>query len=162
MAGTALKRLMAEYKQLTLNPPEGIVAGPANEENFFEWEALIMRRRDRTRTSTVPLQGKKKKKRIRSIVVWPGDGVLRQLGSRVRNNLQIRSNQGRRTDTRIPTWILRVMKQQLSYESKMKKDRKGQHGLIKGSAGGVEAGQVLALRCFMEFEPTLKLLQVTG
>ncbi|XP_063789148.1 ubiquitin-conjugating enzyme E2 G2 isoform X1 [Pseudophryne corroboree] len=43
MAGTALKRLMAEYKQLTLNPPEGIVAGPINEENFFEWEALIMR-----------------------------------------------------------------------------------------------------------------------
>ncbi|KAK1903157.1 Ubiquitin-conjugating enzyme E2 G2 [Dissostichus eleginoides] len=42
MAGTALKRLMAEYRQLTLNPPEGIVAGPANEENFFEWEALIM------------------------------------------------------------------------------------------------------------------------
>ncbi|XP_077128266.1 ubiquitin-conjugating enzyme E2 G2 isoform X1 [Ranitomeya variabilis] len=42
MAGTALKRLMAEYKQLTLNPPEGIVAGPINEENFFEWEALIM------------------------------------------------------------------------------------------------------------------------
>ena len=32
---------MAEYKQLTLNPPEGIVAGPLNEENFFEWEALI-------------------------------------------------------------------------------------------------------------------------
>lgn len=23
------------------NPPEGIVAGPINEENFFEWEALI-------------------------------------------------------------------------------------------------------------------------
>jgi len=41
MAGTALKRLMAEYRQLTLNPPEGIVAGPLNEENFFEWEALI-------------------------------------------------------------------------------------------------------------------------
>jgi len=33
---------MAEYKQLTLNPPDGIVAGPINEENFFEWEALIM------------------------------------------------------------------------------------------------------------------------
>ncbi|XP_027624438.1 ubiquitin-conjugating enzyme E2 G2 isoform X3 [Tupaia chinensis] len=30
MAGTALKRLMAEYKR------------PMNEENFFEWEALIM------------------------------------------------------------------------------------------------------------------------
>merc|ERR1712150_257031 len=41
MAGSALKRLMAEYKQLTLNPPEGIVAGPINEENFFEWETLI-------------------------------------------------------------------------------------------------------------------------
>eukprot|EP00118_Oscarella_pearsei_P005852 m.26860 g.26860 ORF g.26860 m.26860 type:complete len:162 (+) comp29563_c0_seq1:66-551(+) len=41
MAGTALKRLMAEYKQLSLNPPEGIVAGPKNEENFFEWEAII-------------------------------------------------------------------------------------------------------------------------
>ena len=27
--------------ELTLNPPEGIVAGPINEENFFEWEALI-------------------------------------------------------------------------------------------------------------------------
>jgi len=41
MAGSALKRLMAEYRQLTLNPPEGIIAGPVNEENFFEWEALI-------------------------------------------------------------------------------------------------------------------------
>ncbi|XP_045118357.1 ubiquitin-conjugating enzyme E2 G2 [Portunus trituberculatus] len=42
MAGRALKRLMTEYKQLTLNPPEGIIAGPTNEENFFEWEALIV------------------------------------------------------------------------------------------------------------------------
>jgi ubiquitin-conjugating enzyme E2 G2 len=41
MAGSALKRLLSEYKQLTLNPPEGIIAGPVNEENFFEWEALI-------------------------------------------------------------------------------------------------------------------------
>ncbi|KXJ25649.1 ubiquitin-conjugating enzyme E2 G2 [Exaiptasia diaphana] len=41
MAGAALKRLMAEYKQLTLNPPEGIIAGPISEDNFFEWEALI-------------------------------------------------------------------------------------------------------------------------
>ncbi|XP_038047885.1 ubiquitin-conjugating enzyme E2 G2-like [Patiria miniata] len=41
MAGAALKRLMTEYKQLTLNPPEGIVAGPLNEDNFFEWEATI-------------------------------------------------------------------------------------------------------------------------
>ncbi|XP_029640269.1 ubiquitin-conjugating enzyme E2 G2 [Octopus bimaculoides] len=42
MAGSALRRLMAEYRQLTLNPPEGIIAGPVSEENFFEWEALIM------------------------------------------------------------------------------------------------------------------------
>lgn len=42
MAGSALRRLMAEYKQLTLNPPEGIIAGPINEDNFFEWEALIV------------------------------------------------------------------------------------------------------------------------
>lgn len=41
MAGSSLRRLMAEYKQLTLNPPEGIIAGPIDEENFFEWEALI-------------------------------------------------------------------------------------------------------------------------
>jgi len=32
---------MTEYKELTVNPPEGIVAGPINEESFFEWEALI-------------------------------------------------------------------------------------------------------------------------
>ncbi|VDK43619.1 unnamed protein product [Taenia asiatica] len=42
MSGSALKRLMAEYKQLTDNPPEGIVAGPVDESNFFEWEAFIM------------------------------------------------------------------------------------------------------------------------
>ncbi|XP_065887500.1 ubiquitin-conjugating enzyme E2 G2-like [Dysidea avara] len=41
MAGSALKRLMTEYKELTVNPPEGILAGPKNEDNFFEWEALI-------------------------------------------------------------------------------------------------------------------------
>jgi len=42
MASAAFKRLMQEYKELTKNPPEGIVAGPITEENFFEWEALIM------------------------------------------------------------------------------------------------------------------------
>ncbi|CAG8693512.1 11515_t:CDS:2 [Dentiscutata erythropus] len=41
MASTALKRLMTEYRELTLNAPEGITAGPLNEESFFEWEALI-------------------------------------------------------------------------------------------------------------------------
>lgn len=29
------------FLELTLNPPEGIVAGPISEDNFFEWEALI-------------------------------------------------------------------------------------------------------------------------
>ena len=42
MAGAALKRLMAEYRQLVRNPPEGLVAGPKDEMNFFEWECLIM------------------------------------------------------------------------------------------------------------------------
>lgn len=41
MALSALRRLMSEYKQLTLNPPEGILAGPVTEDNFFEWEAYI-------------------------------------------------------------------------------------------------------------------------
>jgi ubiquitin-conjugating enzyme E2 G2 len=29
------------FQELCQNPPEGIVAGPVNEENFFEWESLI-------------------------------------------------------------------------------------------------------------------------
>ncbi|KXN73924.1 ubiquitin-conjugating enzyme [Conidiobolus coronatus NRRL 28638] len=37
----AIKRLMTEYKELTLNAPEGITAGPISEDNFFIWEALI-------------------------------------------------------------------------------------------------------------------------
>jgi ubiquitin-conjugating enzyme E2 G2 len=41
-AGAAFKRLMQEYKQLTENPPEGIIAGPMNEDDFFTWEALII------------------------------------------------------------------------------------------------------------------------
>lgn len=27
--------------ELTMDPPEGIAAGPISEDNFFEWEALI-------------------------------------------------------------------------------------------------------------------------
>ncbi|PVV05393.1 hypothetical protein BB560_000092 [Smittium megazygosporum] len=41
-SATALRRLMTEYRELSLNPPEGIIAGPISESNFFEWEALIM------------------------------------------------------------------------------------------------------------------------
>lgn len=33
--------LIEMFVELTVNPPEGIIAGPVNEENFFEWEALI-------------------------------------------------------------------------------------------------------------------------
>ncbi|TPX38927.1 hypothetical protein SeLEV6574_g07516 [Synchytrium endobioticum] len=40
-ASTALKRLMTEYKELTVNAPDGVTAGPINETDFFTWEALI-------------------------------------------------------------------------------------------------------------------------
>ncbi|TPX33012.1 hypothetical protein SmJEL517_g04040 [Synchytrium microbalum] len=40
-AATALKRLMKEYKELTVNSPDGITAGPVSEDDFFIWEALI-------------------------------------------------------------------------------------------------------------------------
>ncbi|KAL6068658.1 ubiquitin conjugating enzyme Ubc7/UbcP3 [Balamuthia mandrillaris] len=39
---TAYKRLMHEYRELTINPPEGLTVGPVSEDNFLEWEALIM------------------------------------------------------------------------------------------------------------------------
>lgn len=39
---SAVRRLMTEYKQLTMNPPDGILAGPVNEENFFEWDSYIL------------------------------------------------------------------------------------------------------------------------
>eukprot|EP01089_Gocevia_fonbrunei_P012139 TRINITY_DN2786_c0_g1_i1.p1 TRINITY_DN2786_c0_g1~~TRINITY_DN2786_c0_g1_i1.p1 ORF type:complete len:176 (+),score=30.72 TRINITY_DN2786_c0_g1_i1:59-529(+) len=32
---------MKEYKELTVNPPEGIIAGPTSEKNICEWEALV-------------------------------------------------------------------------------------------------------------------------
>ncbi|KAJ2159607.1 ubiquitin conjugating enzyme Ubc7/UbcP3 [Coemansia sp. RSA 552] len=39
---TALKRLMTEYKELSLNSPEGIIAGPIDEDNLFKWEAVFI------------------------------------------------------------------------------------------------------------------------
>lgn len=33
--------LFQNQLELTQNPPEGIVAGPISEENFFEWESFI-------------------------------------------------------------------------------------------------------------------------
>lgn len=42
MASTvAAKRLFQEYKSLLTNPPDGITAGPVNEDDLFIWEALI-------------------------------------------------------------------------------------------------------------------------
>ncbi|KAJ8133030.1 hypothetical protein O1611_g601 [Lasiodiplodia mahajangana] len=38
---TAHRRLLGEYKALSTNPPEGIAAGPINEDDMFVWEALI-------------------------------------------------------------------------------------------------------------------------
>ncbi|KAF5100065.1 hypothetical protein D0Z00_001402 [Geotrichum galactomycetum] len=38
---TAQRRLMSEYKTLIQDTPEGISAGPIDEDNFFEWECLI-------------------------------------------------------------------------------------------------------------------------
>ncbi|XP_063899983.1 ubiquitin-conjugating enzyme E2 G2-like [Zophobas morio] len=41
MSGTALKRLIKEYEGLLKNPPDGVLAAPISENNFFEWEAVI-------------------------------------------------------------------------------------------------------------------------
>jgi len=41
MASSASKRLFKEYRALSSDPPEGITAGPVNEDDMFIWEALI-------------------------------------------------------------------------------------------------------------------------
>jgi ubiquitin-conjugating enzyme E2 G2 len=38
---TAFRRLMNEYKTLTSDAPEGIVAGPRDEDDLFVWVALF-------------------------------------------------------------------------------------------------------------------------
>lgn len=40
-SSVASKRLFQEYKSLLTNPPDGITAGPVNEDDLFLWEALI-------------------------------------------------------------------------------------------------------------------------
>jgi hypothetical protein len=40
-SATASRRLMHEYRALTIDSPEGITAGPIDEDNVFEWEAMI-------------------------------------------------------------------------------------------------------------------------
>eukprot|EP00055_Hartaetosiga_balthica_P002756 m.5157 g.5157 ORF g.5157 m.5157 type:complete len:164 (-) comp2348_c0_seq1:233-724(-) len=37
-----LKRLMKEYKEMMKNPSPGVLAGPTDEDNYFQWEAYIM------------------------------------------------------------------------------------------------------------------------
>ncbi len=32
---------MQEYRDLTLNPPEGVVAGPSSETNYFVWDVQL-------------------------------------------------------------------------------------------------------------------------
>jgi ubiquitin-conjugating enzyme E2 G2 len=41
MTSSASKRLFKEYKSLSSDPPDGITAGPVNEDDMFLWEALI-------------------------------------------------------------------------------------------------------------------------
>eukprot|EP00039_Didymoeca_costata_P019975 m.339579 g.339579 ORF g.339579 m.339579 type:complete len:168 (+) comp18873_c0_seq1:171-674(+) len=38
---SAMRRLAKEYKELRRNGPDGILAGPVSDDNFFEWEAII-------------------------------------------------------------------------------------------------------------------------
>lgn len=38
---TAHRRLLQEYRALTNNPPEGILAGPVSEDDLLHWECMI-------------------------------------------------------------------------------------------------------------------------
>lgn len=40
-SSVASKRLFHEYKKLSEDPVEGVMAGPMNEDDIFLWEALI-------------------------------------------------------------------------------------------------------------------------
>ncbi|KAI5799204.1 ubiquitin-conjugating enzyme/RWD-like protein [Peziza echinospora] len=41
MSAVAARRLLKEYRQLVDEAPEGLSAGPIDEDNLFEWECLI-------------------------------------------------------------------------------------------------------------------------
>lgn len=41
MASVASRRLFSEFRTLSTDSPEGIVAGPISEDDIFKWEALI-------------------------------------------------------------------------------------------------------------------------
>jgi ubiquitin-conjugating enzyme E2 G2 len=38
----SFKRLLLEYKEIALRPPQGVCAGPIDEGNLFEWECLFL------------------------------------------------------------------------------------------------------------------------
>ena len=40
-SSVASKRLFQEYRALTTNPVDNIIAAPKNEENIFEWECFL-------------------------------------------------------------------------------------------------------------------------
>lgn len=40
-AALASRRLLSEFKALSTDAPQGIVAGPVSEDDMFLWEALI-------------------------------------------------------------------------------------------------------------------------
>ncbi|KAI3650425.1 hypothetical protein MP228_003906 [Amoeboaphelidium protococcarum] len=40
-SATAMRRLVKEYKELTQNAPDGILAAPLTEDDMFTWEAVI-------------------------------------------------------------------------------------------------------------------------
>jgi len=46
MASVPLKRLLQEYRQLTNNPPEGILAAPISDDDIFTWKAAVMGPKD--------------------------------------------------------------------------------------------------------------------
>lgn len=38
---TAQNRLLKEYQNLSRDPPEGVIAGPIDEDDLFRWECLL-------------------------------------------------------------------------------------------------------------------------
>lgn len=40
-SSTAQRRLLKEYQQLSKDAPEGILAGPVDEDNLFVWDCLL-------------------------------------------------------------------------------------------------------------------------
>jgi ubiquitin-conjugating enzyme E2 G2 len=39
---TAVRRLLKEFKELSLHAPDGILAAPMSETQLFQWEAVVL------------------------------------------------------------------------------------------------------------------------